>query len=111
TSPRGSRGVRRGRPMRREAPWAAHPRSTHLTGPAGPPEHQGMPTSENPTLDTTRSLSALSEEYVECVMRHDPVYATEMGIHDYDDKLPDPSREGLGARMAWLHDLDQRLGS
>lgn len=60
-------------------------------------------------LETGHTFTALSEEFVECVMRHDPVYATGAGIHDYDDRLPDHTPEGFATRAAWLRDLEQRL--
>lgn len=60
-------------------------------------------------LETGSTFGALSEEFVECVMRHDPVYATGVGIHDYDDRLPDHTPDGFAARAAWLRDLEQRL--
>src|SRR6476660_1345187 len=60
-------------------------------------------------LATTKTFSALTEEFVECVMRHNPVVATEVGIHDYDHKLPDDSPDGFRERSAWLRDLEQRL--
>mgnify|MGYP003340097529 CR=1 FL=1 len=60
-------------------------------------------------IETVRTFTALSEEFVELSMQHDPVAATGAGIHDYDATLPDDSPEGLAARAAWLRDLDQRL--
>ena len=60
-------------------------------------------------LETIRTFTALSEEFVELFMKHHPVTATEAGIHDYDHLLPDDSPDGLKARAAWLRDLDQRL--
>ena len=60
-------------------------------------------------LETIRTFTALSEEFVELFMKHHPVSATEAGIHDYDHLLPDDSPDGLKARAAWLRDLDQRL--
>jgi uncharacterized protein (DUF885 family) len=59
--------------------------------------------------DSTRALSALSEEFVEVLCRLDPVAATSMGIHDYDDRFPDDSRAGFEERLAWLRDLSARL--
>ena len=60
-------------------------------------------------LETDRAFSALSEEYVEVTLRHDPVAATRAGVHDYDEQFPDHSPGGLRARAAWLRDIDQRL--
>ena len=59
--------------------------------------------------DPARELSALSEEFVEVVCRLDPVGATLMGIHDYDDRFPDDSPGGFEERAHWLDDLGRRL--
>lgn len=60
-------------------------------------------------LDTQRSFSALSEEFVECLLRDHPVWATDAGIHDYDALLPRDTPDGFRERAAWLRDLEQRL--
>src|SRR5580765_6943401 len=60
-------------------------------------------------LETIRTFTALSEEFVELFMKHHPVAATEAGIHDYDHLMPDDSPDGLRSRSAWLRELDQRL--
>ena len=60
-------------------------------------------------LGTVKTFSALTEEFVECVMRLNPVLATEVGIHDYDHKLPNDSPDGFRERSSWLRDLEQRL--
>jgi len=59
--------------------------------------------------DPIRTLSALSEEFVEVVCRLDPVAATLMGIHDYDDKFPDDSPAGFDEKLTWLRDIGARL--
>jgi uncharacterized protein (DUF885 family) len=60
-------------------------------------------------LDTIKTFSALSEEFVEVFMRHHPVEATRVGLHDYDDRLPDDSPEGFREKSTWLRDIEQRL--
>lgn len=60
-------------------------------------------------IETTKTFTALSEEFVELHFKHDPVAATLAGVHDYDHVLPDHSPEGMLARAAWLRDLEQRL--
>jgi uncharacterized protein (DUF885 family) len=60
-------------------------------------------------LDTQKAFHSLSEEFVEVFMRHHPVEATRVGLHDYDSRLPDDSPEGFGERAAWLRDIEQRL--
>jgi uncharacterized protein (DUF885 family) len=59
--------------------------------------------------ETLKVFRALCEEYVEVSLRHDPVAATGAGIHDYDDRFPDDTPDGLRERAAWLRDLEQRL--
>src|SRR5262245_12190442 len=59
--------------------------------------------------ETVKAFTALSEEFVELYMRHHPVQATLVGIHDYDAKLPDDSPNGIRERVTWLRDLEQRL--
>jgi len=60
-------------------------------------------------VETARTFTALSEEFVELYFKHEPVAATLAGVHDYDHLLPNHSPEGWLARIAWLRDLDQRL--
>jgi len=62
-------------------------------------------------LETVKTFTALSEEFVEESLRLWPVRATEVGIHDYDRLLPDDTPDGFRARAAWLRDLDQRLAA
>ena len=62
-------------------------------------------------LETVRTFTALSEEFVEESLRLWPVEATAAGIHDYDHRLPDDSPEGFRVRGAWLRDLEQRLAA
>jgi uncharacterized protein (DUF885 family) len=62
-------------------------------------------------LETVRTFTALSEEFVEESLRRWPVEATAAGIHDYDHRLPDDTPEGFRARSVWLRDLEQRLAA
>ena len=62
-------------------------------------------------LETVRTFSALSEEFVEVFMKHHPVQATLAGIHDYDARLPLDTPEGFQERAAWLKDFEQRLAA
>ena len=57
------------------------------------------------------TVASLGEEFVEVSCRFDPVSATRLGIHDYDDRYPDDSPAGFEARRAWLQDLAGRAGS
>src|SRR5262252_6584497 len=60
-------------------------------------------------LETIRTFSALSEEFVEVSLKHHPVRATQAGLHDYDHLLPNDSPDGYRERASWLRDLEQRL--
>jgi uncharacterized protein (DUF885 family) len=60
-------------------------------------------------LETVKAFTSLSEEFVEVHMRHHPVEATRVGLHDYDGRLPDDSPEGIRERSAWMRDFEQRL--
>jgi uncharacterized protein (DUF885 family) len=62
-------------------------------------------------LETVRTFSALSEEFVEVFMKHNPVQATLAGIHDYDARLPVDTPEGFRERATWLKDFEQRLAA
>jgi len=62
-------------------------------------------------LETVRTFSALSEEFVEVFMKHHPVQATLAGIHDYDARLPLDTPEGFQERSTWLKDFEQRLAA
>jgi uncharacterized protein (DUF885 family) len=62
-------------------------------------------------METTQSFTALSEEFVEVTLRHDPVAATAVGIHDYDHELPDHSPDGFRAFASWLRDFDRRFSA
>ena len=49
-------------------------------------------------IETIRTFTALSEEFVELFMKHHPVAATEAGIHDYDHLMPDDSPDQAGTQ-------------
>src|SRR5262245_24347395 len=60
-------------------------------------------------LETVKAFASLSEEFVEVYLKHHPVTATLVGLHDYDHQLPNDSPDGFRERAAWLRDLEQRL--
>lgn len=62
-------------------------------------------------LETIKTFSALSEEFVELSLKHNPVRATQAGLHDYDAQLPNDSPDGFKERSQWLRDLEQRLAA
>ena len=50
-------------------------------------------------------LDAFFAEYY----RHRPVNATFIGVHDFDDRLPDFSEAGVDACVVGMADLQRRL--
>ena len=68
-----------------------------------------LPADPSAETEVGRTFNRLSEEFVECLLRHHPVMATQAGLHDYDDKLPADTPDGYRERAAWLRDLEQRL--
>ena len=53
--------------------------------------------------------SLLSEELIRGHCAHHPVDATFLGVHDFDDRLPDSSEAAIQARLAELNALESRL--
>lgn len=56
-----------------------------------------------------KALLELSEEFVDTSLRLDPVLATLVGVHDYDQELGDPSLGAVRRRIEWLKNMKQRL--
>jgi uncharacterized protein (DUF885 family) len=63
-----------------------------------------------PRPESTPSPGPLDEKFWELIeasfrdaMRRHPIYATYLGIHDYDDQLGDASRDGVGHDIAEAH--------
>jgi uncharacterized protein (DUF885 family) len=52
---------------------------------------------------------ALADEFVDTLLRLDPVLATMVGVHDHDGELGDPSLGAVRRRVEWLHALEARL--
>ncbi|HTJ26703.1 MAG TPA: DUF885 domain-containing protein [Candidatus Limnocylindria bacterium] len=53
-----------------------------------------------PAGTTSARLGALEEAYVGELLRDQPTFATQSGIHAYDDRLPDLSADGFARRIA-----------
>ena len=58
-----------------------------------------------PSPDQGR-FDALSQDFLQWYLALDPVRATELGVHDWDDRLPDVSATAMEAAVAewrgWL---------
>ncbi len=52
-------------------------------------------------------LAALLEDHLRGWLEDDPLFATQLGVHAFDDRLPDPSVEAEARRKAWRR---ERLG-
>jgi uncharacterized protein (DUF885 family) len=53
-----------------------------------------------PAVDTAPAFSAWLDDFFASYYRHRPVNATYVGLHDYDDRLPDYSDGGVGDALA-----------
>jgi uncharacterized protein (DUF885 family) len=57
------------------------------------------------------TLAGLSEEFFQLKHGADPFSATLLGVSDFDDLVPDPSRAGCVATAARFADLERRLAA
>jgi hypothetical protein len=48
------------------------------------------------------NLEAVAQNYLSELQARDPLFADAIGVHDYDDRLPDYSAAGLAAQLRWL---------
>lgn len=55
------------------------------------------------------AFGAWLDDFLAAYYRHHPVHATFIGVHDYDDQLPDLSERGAGDTLASMETLQQRL--
>lgn len=61
--------------------------------------------------DKKTEFEELRQEIFDYVMEDNPILATNMGLHEYDDRLPDDSRSSKEETIAkynkWLSELDE----
>jgi uncharacterized protein (DUF885 family) len=57
------------------------------------------------------AFSKLADEFWDAQLAFDPSFATDKGIHRYDDRLQDMSQPSVAAWVAKLHDWDKRLAA
>src|SRR5580704_10724291 len=55
-------------------------------------------------------LARLSAEFFDAQHSTDPLSATMLGVSEFDDRLPDPSRAGSAAGAARMVSIEERLG-
>lgn len=65
---------------------------------ASQPQPAPEPAATSPE-DAAAAFDALVEEYIAAYLEATPPRATSLGVHDYDDRLPDMTQAG---REAWL---------
>src|SRR5262245_33548720 len=51
----------------------------------------------------------LANRFWERILEEEPLIGTSVGDERYDDRLPDPSEEGLAARAAWYGETLEEL--
>src|ERR1051325_5822324 len=56
-------------------------------------------------------FNAWLEEFFDAYYRHRPVNATFIGVHDYDERLPDFSERGMAGNLDDANALLQHLAS
>ncbi len=60
--------------------------------------------------DNPSSFESITNAYLAYLYEAEPVMATQMGVHDFDDRLPDRTRHALDERLrksrAYLHEID-----
>jgi uncharacterized protein (DUF885 family) len=61
------------------------------------------------TLTASVRFSELVKEEWEARLRHDPVFATYVGDHRFDDRLPEATEDAFGRWLDSLRDLHGRL--
>lgn len=69
------------------------------------------PAGESPASDPTADLHALFDEAWSFQMAEDPLDATWVGIHDYDDRLPSVSPADEVRRAEYWQDVGERLAA
>ena len=70
---------------------------------AKPVPRRSPPTASPPAGPTTQErYRQAADAFFDAYMAHHPTTAVELGLHQYDGKLPDMTAEGIKARSAWL---------
>jgi uncharacterized protein (DUF885 family) len=77
---------------------------TACGSPQAPPPPAAAPSADAP-------FTALAGEYLEDLYRRQPTQATYLGIHKYDDKLDDYSKQGVTDAVASARGFRQRVAA
>ncbi|GJL91463.1 DUF885 domain-containing protein [Hyphococcus sp.] len=78
-----------------------------IAAPAGFAQEPLQPAPEHEMAPDT--LQSIIDDYWAWGMEENPVFATSLGVRDYDDRLRDPSLKGIARREAKTADFVQRL--
>jgi uncharacterized protein (DUF885 family) len=70
---------------------------------AKPAPRRSRPPAPPPPGPTTQErYREAADAFFDAFMAHHPTKAVEVGLHQYDGKLPDMTADGIKARSAWL---------
>jgi Bacterial protein of unknown function (DUF885) len=61
--------------------------------------------------DADQMFQEVADRFVADYLERDPVQATDLGVHDYDDRLADPTRAGVEAEVAALRRFRAEFGA
>jgi uncharacterized protein (DUF885 family) len=75
----------------------------------GPSQPPAPPPAASPSGDS--AFTSVAGEYLEDLYRRQPTQATFLGIHKYDDKLDDYSRQGVTDAVAAARSFRERVAA
>ncbi|MFO7893800.1 MAG: DUF885 domain-containing protein [Longimicrobiales bacterium] len=89
---------------------SAPDRESGTPGPGGP-GGPGIPVTQDEIDDAAEEFDLIRTGFLEWYFEAHPVRATELGVHDYDHRLPALDRVGIQRRiddlLRWLSDLEE----
>ncbi|WP_085317134.1 DUF885 domain-containing protein [Derxia lacustris] len=71
----------------------------------------GMTAQAMPATPEASALAGIAADYWDAQLREDPFYASSLGDHRFDDRVPDASPAGVARRRAFAAGLRQRLAA
>ncbi len=82
--------------------------SAPLPAPLSPPSSPSS-ASASPEVPPGEQLDRFAAAFLEAYLSREPVRATELGDHRFDDRWPDVSTEGAKAWRAWVQEQQRAL--
>ena len=79
-----------------------------MTSGCGPAQ---TPTGQPATSAGDAAFTAIAHEYLEDLYRRQPTWATDLGIHRYDDRLEDYSRQAVTNAVATARQFRARVAA